>query len=345
MKSVSCPNPECPLFEKVDEGNVVPYGFYKTKAGKRRRPRCKSCGVTFCSTKGTPYYRLQHRRRTFDEVAALSVEGASKSIISRLKGTGWNTVSRWLQRAAACCRRFNNEAIRDLRIPKLQADEIRTIVGGKDDAVWIFATLDVWSRLWPSTVVGRRNYRNTYGVFKDTVSRMKQEGYPLIVTDGFDYYEKVVRRLFSIACLYGQVLKTRRNDRVIKVERRQVIGTKWRFEEARCESEDSSKLNTSFIERLNLTIRQGSAYLGRRTACHARSKERLEEHLELLRFHYNFVRPHRALKFATEVRTPAMQAGLTTSRLTFRDVFSIRSLPVTPDPRHLQVRRSHRRSA
>jgi hypothetical protein len=31
------------------------------------------------------------------------------------------------------------------------------------------------------------------------------------------------------------------------------------------DSEDSSKLNTSFVERLNLTIRQGSAYLFRRT--------------------------------------------------------------------------------
>ncbi len=50
--------------------------------------------------------------------------------------------------------------------------------------------------------------------------------------------------------------------------------------------EDSSKLNTSFIERLNLTIRQSSAYLVRRTLCHARSKERLEEHLELLRCYY-----------------------------------------------------------
>jgi len=80
-------------------------------------------------------------------------------------------------------------------------------------------------------------------------------------------------------------------------------------------------LNTSFIERLNLTIRQSSVYLLRRTLCHARSKERLEEHLELLRCYYNFVRPHQALKFGRETRTPAMQAGLTTERLTLREVF------------------------
>ena len=36
---------------------------------------------------------------------------------------------------------------------------------------------------------------------------------------------------------------------------------------------------------------------------------------------YNFVRPHRALKFGAQVRTPAMQAGLTTRRLTLREIF------------------------
>ncbi len=100
-----------------------------------------------------------------------------------------------------------------------------------------------------------------------------------------------------------------------------MIGAAWRFEQALRDSEDSSKLNTSFIERLNLTIRQGSAYLCRRTICQARWKERLEDHLELLRCHYNFVRPHRALKFGREVRTPAMQAGLVSKRLSFREVF------------------------
>ena len=99
------------------------------------------------------------------------------------------------------------------------------------------------------------------------------------------------------------------------------MGASWRFEEVLDNSEDSSTLNTSFIERLNLTIRQGSAYLRRRSPCHARSKEGLEEHLELLRCYYNFVRPHGALKFGCETRTPAMQAGLATRRLTLRDIF------------------------
>jgi hypothetical protein len=138
-----------------------------------------------------------------------------------------------------------------------------------------------------------------------------------------DFYEKVVGRVFGPACVYGQVIKTRRNDRVVKVERRAVIGA-GRLKEALGASEDSLKLNTSFVERLNLTIRQASAYLGRRTICQARWKERLEDHLELFRCHYNFIRPHRALKFGREVRTPAMQAGLTNRALTLREIFSSR---------------------
>ena len=105
----------------------------------------------------------------------------------------------------------------------------------------------------------------------------------LIATDGFQSYKRVVRRILGSACLYGQVIKTRRNDRIIKVERRTLIGDAWRFEETLRDSEDSSKLNTSFVERLNLTIRQGSAYLFRRTIYHARWKERLEDHMELPR--------------------------------------------------------------
>jgi transposase InsO family protein len=119
---------------------------------------------------------------------------------------------------------------------------------------------------------------------------------------------------------------------VIRVERRQTIGARWRFEQALIESENSATLNTSFIERLNLTIRQSTAYLTRRSARHVRSQEWLEDQLEIFRFHYNFARPHRALKFGAETRTPAMQAGLTTRRLSFRDVFYSRIAQVSSRP-------------
>ena len=281
MKSPSCPNSQCAPLEKAAARKIISYGFYKTRRGKCRRYQCQTCGKTFCSTTGTAYYRLQHRLATFDEVASLRIEGLNKSAIARVKRIAWNTVHRWLERAAARCRRFNDQTIRQLSIAELQADEIRTIVGSKEQPVWVFVVMDVWSRLWPSTVVGKRSYRNTLDLFRDLSDRMNREVIPLITTDGFKFYKRIIGRVFGPACVYGQVIKTRRNDQVVRVERRAVIRA-GRLKQALRDSEDSVKLNTSFVERLNLTIRQGSAYLGRRTIHQARWKQCLDDHLELV---------------------------------------------------------------
>ena len=53
-------------------------------------------------------------------------------------------------------------------------------------------------------------------------------------------------------------------------------------------------------------------------------------HVELLRCYYNFVRPHRALKFGRETRTPAMQAGAASTRLTWSDIFTAPGLSRYP---------------
>ena len=81
-------------------------------------------------------------------------------------------------------------------------------------------------------------------------------------------------------------------------------------------------LHTSFVERLNLTIRHGSAYLRRRSPCHARGADQLHGHVDLLRCHYNFIRPHRALKCGRETRTPAMHAGLVNAPMNWSDIFT-----------------------
>jgi transposase-like protein/IS1 family transposase len=324
---ILCPNRECRSSGKPLSGNVVRFGFYQTRWGKRRRYRCQTCEKTFCSNTGTPYYRLQHRRGTFDQVASLSVEGLNKSAIARVERIGWNTVDRWLEKASDCGRRFNDKEITGFGAAEFQADEIRTITQGKQQPTWIFAAIEVCSRLWTATVVGRRSYHNALALFRDTAERANYEDI-LIATDGFEFYERVIWQVFGPACIYGQVIKTRRKNQIVKVERRAVIGTETRLEERLQRSEDSSTLNTSFIERLNLTIRQGSAYLCRRTICHARWRERLEGHLELLRCYYNFVRPHRALKFGQDMRTPAMHAGITRKPLTLRQVFRSRMVPL-----------------
>ncbi len=208
MKNRRCLNPACPLRGNVSSGNIVRHGFYRTRSGKRRRFRCVGCGKTFSSTKGTPYYRLQHRRATFDAVVALRVEGVSISAIARIcVGIAWNTVARWLERAAQVCRRFNHRRIAGFAVEELQADEIRSFVGAKTRPTWIFAAIEVWSRLWPSTVIGRRSYRNTLALLRDVADRMDFERLPLIVTDGFDFYEKSVTE--SVASLVQRLCTAR----------------------------------------------------------------------------------------------------------------------------------------
>lgn len=117
-------------------------------------------------------------------------------------------------------------------------------------------------------------------------------------------------------------MKTWRRNRAVKAEGKLLIGSVPQLEEALSMSEDSSRLNTAFIERLNLTVRQGEACLCRRTPCHARSPNHLRDHLELLRCYYNFVRLYRALKFGREMSALAIQAGLVSRRPTFPDIFT-----------------------
>ena len=54
------------------------------------------------------------------------------------------------------------------------------------------------------------------------------------------------------------------------------------------------------FERLTLTIRQGSAYVRRRSPGHARGADQLHGHIDRLRCSYNVIRPHRALKCGRE---------------------------------------------
>jgi len=321
---VGCPNDECDRRGRHDAVNVVLHGYSKVKGGRRRRYRCTACGKTFGATTGTPYKRLQHSMRSFDRVAALSVEGVNKSAIARLEGLSWNTVARWLELAATLARRFNAKHLRGHELVELQLDELSTFLQSRKQQTWVFASIDVWSRLWPATLVGSRTYRNTRRFVRSVANTSSGGGTPLITTDGFKFYAPTIRRVFGVGCVLAQVIKKIKRNRVVRVGTKLIVGSEWRLADALEESEDSTKLNTAFIERLNLTIRQGCAYLRRRSPCHARRKRTLDDHLELLRCFYNFARPHSALRFGRVTRTPAMQAGLAAKQLSFRDIFTAR---------------------
>ena len=76
--------------------------FNPTLWDHRRQFRRKMCRRTFCRNRGPVYHLLQHRRATFDEVAALSVDGMNKSAISILCNRATNSLA--LQRDSPASR-------------------------------------------------------------------------------------------------------------------------------------------------------------------------------------------------------------------------------------------------
>ena len=301
---------------------IVGPGSFPTKWGRCWRYRCTVCGGTVSTHTGTAYSGLRCARRECDQGASLRVEGVSISATARVTGHSRHPIARWLERASTAAKRFNQWMLRDFAIIELQTDALCTFIGNKSRATWLCAAIEVCSRLWAGSVLGRRASRNATAVLTDVIRRGRVVGFPLIATDGFAYDVGVIERLVGSACVSGHVLKTRRNDRGVRVERRRRIGPAGRLQAARWESEDSETLHTSFVERLTLTIRPGSAYVRRRSPCHARGADQLHGHGDLLRGSYNFIRPHRALQCGRETRTPAMHAGWVNAPMNWSDIFT-----------------------
>src|SRR5215469_12497053 len=141
----------------------------------------------------------------------------------------------------------------------------------------------------------------------------------------------------SAGLIYGQVKKSYRRRELVRVTHVMGLGTAEDLTLALQAMGFSGRLNTAFIERVNLTIRHGIAALARRTWATAQQSPQLLAHLEWWRGYYHFVRPHEALRVKLEQpreqggkrlaqryrqRTPAMAAGRTHRRWTTREVLS-----------------------
>jgi transposase InsO family protein len=144
--------------------------------------------------------------------------------------------------------------------------------------------------------------------------------------------------------IYGQVKKSYRRRKLVRVTQVMRLGTEDDLTFALQTMGFSGRLNTAFIERVNLTVRHGVAALARRTWATAQQTPYLLAHLEWWRAYYHFVRPHESLRIALmqprerggrllaqryRQRTPAMAAGRTNRRWTTRQVLSCPLPPVS----------------
>ena len=106
------------------------------------------------------------------------------------------------------------------------------------------------------------------------------------------------------------------------------------------------KINTAFVERLNLDIRQRVAAVGRRVNTLCQGEDGMQQQLALFHVYHHFVLPHASLRQPLPVPqptncggsvkrwqpcTPAMAAGLTDHVWTLQEVLLFR-VPPWPQP-------------
>ena len=150
--------------------NIVGFGSFATKSGRRQRYRCTVCRGTISTNTGTAYRGLRCTRREFEQVASLRGEGVSRSATARVTGHSRNTVARWLERASTAATRFSDRKVRGFDLVERQADELRTLVGNKNKTVWLFVTIEVSSRVWAGSILGRRSDHNARAVITDAAA-------------------------------------------------------------------------------------------------------------------------------------------------------------------------------
>ena len=231
---------------------------------------------------------------------------------------------------------------------------------------WVWTAIDPQSKLLLAITVGPRTQAMAQRVVHQVMEVLAPGCIPLCVTDGFKEYMSALLSHFGSwvqperrqatgpvpkprwmplpELLYAQVIKTTRRRRLVRVSHRVVFGTFEAVQQvlAAC----GWQINTAFVERLNLTIRQHVAAIGRRVSTLCKGEEGLDQQLALYHSYYNFCLPHGSVRqplpqpvptngtgSAKQWRpcTPAMAAGLTAHVWTLKEVLLYR-VPPWPQP-------------
>lgn len=129
---------------------------------------------------------------------------------------------------------------------------------------------------------------------------------------------------------YAKVCKKRKNGRIIEVVQRIVYGGP--IEVMKLLGVDSGgKINTAYIERLNLTIRNSLARFVHKSMNCSKILGRHTHAMNFFQAWYNFIKPHKSLRIRVDLgrkkwmeRTPAMAEGLTDHVWTIKKLMTFR---------------------
>jgi transposase-like protein/IS1 family transposase len=370
-----CPYPRCEYYGWAGLGNLRANGH--PGDGRWRQLQCTGCQKYFQETHGTPL----HGKRVASErlvwaVGALA-EGLGMRAVARVFEVDPNTVLAWLLEVADHAVAFSRYFLHDVRAMQVQLDERFAMLSevkagqvGDAEAIqhlsrlphWIGGAIDPVTKLLLTIDVGDRTLAVAQGVVHQVVQVLAPDCVPLFMTDGFKEYTTALLTHFGQwvqpprrqaigpvpklrwmplpQLLYAQVVKSYRRRRVVRVRHRVVLGTVAGVN--RLLATTGWQINTAFIERVNLTIRQHVAAVGRRVITLCKHEAGLRQQLALYHVYYNFGLPHASLRqplpqplptngtgSAKEwrPRTPAMTAGLTDHVWSLREVLLFRVPP------------------
>src|SRR5215475_5799286 len=374
-----CPHPDCAYQGWVGRGNLRANGH--PSGGPWRQLHCTACDGYFLETHGT----LFHGKRVMPDLLVWAVgalaEGLGIRAVARVFEVDPNTVLQWLVEAADHAAAFSQYFLHDVRVTQVQLDELFALlsavkVGEVSEAEaitrlsrsphWVWTAMDPVTKLLLAIDVGERTLAMAQRVVHQVVQVVAPGCVPLFLTDGFKEYTTALlthygqwgqparrraqgpapkpRWMPAPGLLYAQVVKTVRRRRLVRVRYRVVFGTLAAIEQVLAAY--GWHINTAFIERVNLTIRQHVAAVGRRVMTLCKGEEGLHQQLALYHVYYNFCLPHASVRqplpqplpthgngSAKRWRpcTPAMAAGLTDHVWTLREVLLFR-VPPWPQP-------------
>jgi IS1 family transposase len=281
------------------------------------------------------------------------------SSAERVFGYSQATITTWLTRAGRHAEIFHERCFQNLQIPHLQLDELRTRLRSAKQILWLWLAIDPLTKILPVLQLGPSTQKTAHVLIHSLRPILAPDCLPLFTSDGLNLYFYALTAHFgqwlagsrrgrqwqvAVGLIYGQVKKSYRRRKLARVTHVMRLGTQADLTVALQGMGFSGRLNTAFIERVNLTVRHGVAALARRTWATAQQAPQLLGHLEWWRAYYHFVRPHASLRVALvqprerggklvaqryRQRTKALAAGRTNRRWTTREVLCY---PLPPMP-------------
>ena len=334
----SWPNPQCPWFNRLGEGNIAHRSWTGTHKHIERL-RCTACDREFSEREGTLMARSKLPEETVIRLLKCQRWGVCDEGTADICAVDLKTVHRLQHVAAQRAETHHRQVVRAVDVPGVQVDEAHSKLRPRQVA-WIHTALAMgsWFLLWID--VGPRTHEMASALIAQVVART--QAVPLFLTDGWKAYPAALLQVLGVVyrrrrrgkvgrkpkprlvapthLFYAQVVKVRNQaGQVVDVRRRVLFGGPRRFVKQLCMRQLGTTIQTAFMERWYGTLRGLVAPLRRRTRCLSWSRVRHQGRLWLLVSLYNFVMPHKSLRQGRTRRTPAMAIGLTDHVWSYRE--------------------------